>query len=75
MKVDTAHEICGALKARGYSVASWATEHGFNARTVHYCINNFAPKTGVKPKRKLAKDIMNKLSKSLNAKKLRIEDE
>ncbi|STQ75503.1 hypothetical protein [Grimontia hollisae] len=75
MKVDTAYEICGALKAQGYSVAAWANEKGFHPRTVHHCIKNFAPECKKKPRRKLAKQIMNELGKTLNAEELRTDHE
>ncbi|MEZ8148364.1 hypothetical protein [Enterovibrio norvegicus] len=75
MKVDTADEICGALKAQGYSVAAWAKEKGFHPRTVHHCICTFAPETGNKPCRKLSRSIMNELGKALEQDALRTTNE
>lgn len=65
MKIETANQISGQLRARGYSVAGWAKQNGYHPRTVHHCIKMFAPITGDAPKRPLAKEIMNKLSEEL----------
>lgn len=65
MKVETAHEICGALKSKGYSVASWSVENSFHPRTVHYCINTFAPINQKRPSRKLSIEIMAALGQTI----------
>lgn len=65
MKIETADHICGQLRANGFSVTGWAKANGYHPRTVHHCINMFAPSTGSAPKRPLAKEIMGKLSLEL----------
>jgi len=65
MKIENSDHVHGALRAKGYSCRAWAIEHGFNPRTVLHCINYFAPNTGKKPKRMLAKEIVSALSKTI----------
>ena len=65
MQIENANHIHAALVAEGLSCSSWAKANGYNPRTVQKCIQWFAPITGRKPKRKLAKEIMSKLSKSI----------
>ncbi|UTV30196.1 hypothetical protein [Photobacterium atrarenae] len=65
MKIENVNQIHGALRAKGWTVRSWAIAHDFNPRTVLHCIHRFAPSKGQKPQRELAKEIMSKLSETL----------
>jgi hypothetical protein len=65
MQIENANHIHAALVAKGLSCRSWAKANGYNPRTVQKCVQWFAPETGRKPKRKLAKGILTKLSKSI----------
>lgn len=65
MQIEKANHIHAALLAQGMSCRSWAKSNGYNPRTVQKCVQWFAPETGRKPKRKLAKEILTKLSESI----------
>ncbi|MDO6542785.1 hypothetical protein [Photobacterium sanguinicancri] len=65
MEIENVNQIYGALRAKGWTVRSWALSNFYNPRTVLYCINMFAPEKGCKPQRKLAREIMSKLSETL----------
>lgn len=75
MKIRTARHIHAALIAQGYSCRSWALENGYNPRTVQLYIKMFAPDTKRRPKRELSKQIMNKLSQTLDVELTGAENE
>ena len=62
MQIEKVNHIYAALLAKGMSCRSWAKMNGYKARTVQKCVQWFAPETGRKPKRKLAREILTKLS-------------
>lgn len=66
MKIENVNQIHGALRAKGWTARSWAIAHCYNPRTVLHCIHRFAPTKGKVPQRNLAKEIMVKLSQTLD---------
>lgn len=66
MKIENANHIHAALRAQGITCRAWAISHGYHPRTVLDCIQMFAPCTGRKPRRPLAKQIIVDLSKTIN---------
>ncbi|MCH4295605.1 hypothetical protein MJ923_14955 [Shewanella sp. 3B26] len=66
MDIHNANQIRAALMAKGYSCRTWAQEHGYCPRTVQQYVNLFAPDTGRKPKRQIAKQIIKDLAKTLD---------
>jgi len=65
MQIEKANHIHAALLAKGMSCRSWAKSNGYKPRTVQKYVQWFAPDTGRKPKRKLAIEILTKLSKTI----------
>ncbi|MBV7262595.1 hypothetical protein KCG43_11365 [Photobacterium sp. WH24] len=75
MEIETAYELQGALRAKAWTVRSWALAHGYNPRTVLHCINAFAPENKRTPQRELSIKIMRDLSNTLGVDLLRGSDE
>ncbi|MGF1725667.1 hypothetical protein [Photobacterium nomapromontoriensis] len=71
MEIETAYQLQGALRAKAWTVRSWAIAHGYNPRTVLHCISTFAPHQHCLPKRRLSKAIMADLSIALSVSLMR----
>ena len=53
------HQIRGKLLSAGYTFSSWATENGYESRTVAQSVNRWAGKSGCP--RGLTREILEKL--------------